>query len=686
MNINLYHPPVAIIASAIVFAMLFYHHTDANSINLHVSRVMIVLGAGLLLLWYTFLKNQNTTILTINLSVAHYLLLFLLLFASLSVFWSENTGFFVFKWLFYLTFLVFFILGNLIDNNTKNLIKLFNILLIGASIVATIGILQHLFLLDFFFQTVPPAATLGNKNMVAHIMVLILPLGFYLFVTGKKGIGTYLSGVAVVVVTLYIFYTKTRSAWLAVALEWLFVVGYLLFNQQRKTIGKEKTVITILSIFFLLLMVNISSSGWTPVFEVLSNRVSDTYQSIVNTQGSSQNDRYAIWLATLNMIVDNPVLGSGLGSFFYNLSNEGYANYKIIGVKRVHNDFLELAVELGLIGVFVLFAIIITTTARIIKAIKHNFDNNNGFLLYMLTIAIIASMVNALFSFPYQMIIPVSIAGIYIGILFGMSHEFDVLLQKIQLKINKNNWRLLILVISLLLVFVVYVYNVWLTTAQQTVSIISHAEQNQKIPIVNTSLTQPFQISKLYKIAGATYDKGHYNGSIALLKQIQKIMPNDFSACLQIAYAQMAQKQYKKTLDMLDNCKPSLPRGSYASDIFKLSLYKTTNNRQALIIAYNKLKLIPEKLLAIQPATYLALVDGAIALANTEDMNYFYTLFNKYHQPSLQLELKILQYYLTTKQYNLALNNIRKVQELGGRIPNKLIQFLQQICSSSKCK
>ena len=53
------------------------------------------------------------------------------------------------------------------------------------------------------------------------------------------------------------------------------------------------------------------------------------------------------------MFYDSPFIGTGLGSYSQNLANEGYATWVINNTTHPHNDLLELAVELGLIGLLI---------------------------------------------------------------------------------------------------------------------------------------------------------------------------------------------------------------------------------------------------------------------------------------------------------------------------------------------
>ena len=61
-------------------------------------------------------------------------------------------------------------------------------------------------------------------------------------------------------------------------------------------------------------------------------------------------------------------MATGLGSFFETANNlVGYLHTAILGVQRVHNDVLELAVETGLWLVFLFFWIIVAMCALIYK-------------------------------------------------------------------------------------------------------------------------------------------------------------------------------------------------------------------------------------------------------------------------------------------------------------------------------
>jgi O-antigen ligase len=95
----------------------------------------------------------------------------------------------------------------------------------------------------------------------------------------------------------------------------------------------------------LLLDLSSVKSSFSPEsqykFDAVATSLSDRYQD-------SESSRKKIWNSAINIANKSPAIGHGLGSFAYELSVEG--NY--FRLKKVHNDILEMYVELGLIGIF----------------------------------------------------------------------------------------------------------------------------------------------------------------------------------------------------------------------------------------------------------------------------------------------------------------------------------------------
>ena len=112
------------------------------------------------------------------------------------------------------------------------------------------------------------------------------------------------------------------------------------------------------------------------------------------------------------MFYDSPFIGTGLGSYSQNLASEGYATWVINNTTHPHNDLLELAVELGFLGIQIFITVAISLTIGLVKIIK-NTSSDVNFFYYLLFVALAGSFVNMQFSAPYQMAFPLLLFGLY---------------------------------------------------------------------------------------------------------------------------------------------------------------------------------------------------------------------------------------------------------------------------------
>ena len=120
----------------------------------------------------------------------------------------------------------------------------------------------------------------------------------------------------------------------------------------------NKTLAFIFSLLLITLILSISPNG---EFHNTLLDVSERITSTGNQSDGASIQRFQIWNTAVQMFADSKFIGTGLGSYAQNLANEGYATWTINNTMRVHNDILELAVELGLIGIIIFAAAALLT-------------------------------------------------------------------------------------------------------------------------------------------------------------------------------------------------------------------------------------------------------------------------------------------------------------------------------------
>jgi len=134
---------------------------------------------------------------------------------------------------------------------------------------------------------------------------------------------------------------------------------------------------------------------WTAVAIPLFALFIDTVGTLVHSLGRSTNltGRTAIWKAVLSLHT-NPLLGTGFESFWLGSRLESVWNMSVKGIQEAHNGYIELYLNLGLVGLFLLGGLIVTGYRHAIVAFRR--DPHDGRLrLAYLAAALIFSLTEA---------------------------------------------------------------------------------------------------------------------------------------------------------------------------------------------------------------------------------------------------------------------------------------------------
>ena len=204
-------------------------------------------------------------------------LLGLVSWAGLSLLWAHNfyEGLEIcIQWSACL--ILFFLTVNLFQGE-RDIRRLQGALLLAGTLVALLGISQYLLEVNWVIQLYPPAATFGNKNMAAQFMVVTIPLVAVFFLLSQRRSHVLLTVIALGVMCLFLFYGSTRSAWLAVTVEFLFFM-MLLGRDHFKwklapPMGAEKKKALVVCAVVVFILINLTPSGFQWQVGTAYNRV-----------------------------------------------------------------------------------------------------------------------------------------------------------------------------------------------------------------------------------------------------------------------------------------------------------------------------------------------------------------------------------------------------------------------------
>ena len=213
---------------------------------------------------------------------------------------------------------------------------------------------RHILNLDWSGRTSSVTGTFVNRNYFAGYLLMVIPLSIGSFFSrGRHEPGRFrgwrhrlssldgrdlLLGFGLTLMILGLLLSASRMGILSLLIS--FTLISLLFRDPHR--GQKVSKVPAL-IFGLAVL----WAAWIGLDAVVSRffMVSEGLKS-----------RWMIWVNTLGILKDFPLLGSGLGTFTEVFSM--YRSFHIVGlVTHAENDFLQLASEVGLFGSGLLLAL-----------------------------------------------------------------------------------------------------------------------------------------------------------------------------------------------------------------------------------------------------------------------------------------------------------------------------------------
>ncbi len=226
----------------------------------------------------------------------------------------------------------------------------------------------------FYGKVFSPDSVTGtfvNRNHLSGYLEMIVPLalglalarmnvltfgakGFrekLLLWTSKGVLSNVLILAAVVVMSIGIVLSNSRSGVVVLAFTFFLFFGLSVYSYSRTGFRQPwlgRTVrLTLLAVVALAVVVGIGST----VRRFALDDIAD-------------EDRPLYWANTLEIVGDFPVFGTGLGTF-----GSAYGAYEKGGsselrLRHAHNDYLEAAAELGVVGALLLLAVVLYVAVR----------------------------------------------------------------------------------------------------------------------------------------------------------------------------------------------------------------------------------------------------------------------------------------------------------------------------------
>ena len=315
-----------------------------------------------------------------------------------------------------------FVFINLVRNQ-ELVRKLFKGLFIGATLVSLYALIQYFGYNPtehFYFKYITKGriavgSTIGNPNFLGKYLVLIIPIMFC-FCLGSISIKrsvVLVSALSLCLAALIVTYT--RASWLSTIIGLVILLFLSFKNSLHK--GEKKRLIIIGVILFLLILFFNAYSPRHSKKRVTSNNQKATGEVVKRTlstfdikKGMGVATRLYVWEKTLILIKERPWFGYGLETFEiafkdYNIEYVKIFN-NLVYVDRAHNNYIDTAFSIGLIGLGTYLAVIVTFLYHLFSLLKKSDDKFHKLLYAGIISSFCGYLINDIFIFSVVSVSP----------------------------------------------------------------------------------------------------------------------------------------------------------------------------------------------------------------------------------------------------------------------------------------
>jgi tetratricopeptide (TPR) repeat protein/O-antigen ligase len=409
---------LVLIFSPLIFSTYFYEFEN-------MPRSLLIQAGAILLPTLWLLRQAKKETFTLERGPACGALVLLFIWALVSIAWSTYRYGAFSQWLHWAACGMFYLLVFNLHTHRKAIAVTLHTIMGAATLVAALGVVQYLYGVDWVPQQVVPAATFNNKNMAAQVMVLVFPVGFVLAATTPNRKMTWVYALVTCLAALFLFYTRSRAAWLGALLETLLICGgmwlYRRKSENPPVFDRNRIMALTATLALLVAAMQLGPNALSSVPGAAPPPIDKKIGE--NLDLASGRHRVVLWKNTLDIIARHPVAGVGIRNVqvHYPTAPDKRHHRLNLHTQRVHNDYLQMYAELGMPAFLVLgwiVVLMIKAAARLTRSPQSAAWIPEALICLS---AMAGLAVNAFFSFPFNRALPPLLLAVYLGLFFKIT-------------------------------------------------------------------------------------------------------------------------------------------------------------------------------------------------------------------------------------------------------------------------
>ena len=349
-------------------------------------------------------------------------------FAMISILWAPNR-YEAFKEI-YRWVLIFGVMLVVYQIDARRRTGILYVGMITGAIASSLGILEYYGVRVLFAEHGKLISLFGHQNLLGQYLSIAFVWSVCMLLLQKKY--RWLSCICALINLYGLFITVCRSAWLASLVGLGLVLILSAMRQSVEAMLKKLLLISFIgficlgSFYFVERIVN---SRLTSLSDDVATRSQLTVQStpkvLKEPQDVLKTDRFLsgrdiLWGSTWKLIKRSPVYGHGIGNYWivYPSTDPEFVDFS----KYVHNDYLQVCLETGVIG-FLLFVFFLAMA--FVKILHHRPDDASHLVYYSLFASVVVICVDSVFSYAFCMPVPSYIFAVSMGTLLNMSYPVN---------------------------------------------------------------------------------------------------------------------------------------------------------------------------------------------------------------------------------------------------------------------
>jgi len=220
-----------------------------------------------------------------------------------------------------------------------------------------------------FFRGFPTASFPYPNDLAAWIVIVLFPaMAVALFDLKKSMFRVFCAALSLGLLYL-VFLTKVRSVWMGMILSIVYMA-----------VSKKMTWLFIILVIVLALPFILKMEMAQYIF-----------------QTGSLHDRMDMWKTGWEIFKQHPIIGNGVNTFFVTFMNLRQDEWKGTRGSYAHNCYLQMAADIGIVGLGAFAWVIIAYFTSVVRSLKHMTDPFYHNALWGLSIGVFVFLVQSFF-------------------------------------------------------------------------------------------------------------------------------------------------------------------------------------------------------------------------------------------------------------------------------------------------